>query len=241
MKGNLDMDRKRKALAVIPARGGSKGLPRKNVIELCGKPLIAYTISAAIESGIFDKIIVSTDDSEIAEVSKRYGAEVPFMRPAELSGDLTTSDEVTAHALHFLSAHGIEFDDVCKLQPTSPLRTAKHLRESYEEFKGKNVDYMVSVCKCEHTPLWSLTLDRNGCLEGFIQGEQEGGRQGLPEYYRLNGVIYWAKTEKYLKTVDFCGDKFLAYIMDQNSSVDIDSKDDLALAEFYLRYWRKGE
>lgn len=229
------MKQQKKAMAVIPARGGSKGLPRKNIRDLCGKPLVAYSILAALEAGIFDKVVVSTDDPEIAEISRQYGAEVPFLRPADISGDLVTSDEVIAHAIRYFMDQDIEFSDVCKLQPTSPLRTATHLWESYSGFKEKNADYMVSVCKCEHTPLWSLTLDQNGYMDGFILGAREGGRQCLPEYYRLNGAIYWAKVEKFLKTVNFCGDRFLAYVMDPECSVDIDSKNDFDLAEFYLK------
>lgn len=228
--------KKEKLLAVIPARGGSKGVPRKNIRELNGKPLIAYTILAALNSNIFDKVMVSTDDIEIAEISAKYGAEVPFLRPANIAGDFVSTDAVVIHALHYYLKQEIEFDSVCKLQPTSPLRTAKHLQESYTQYRNSKTDYMVSVCKCEHTPLWSLTLDEKGYLDNFIQGEQkEGIRQVLPDYYRLNGSIYWAKVEKYLQTGDFCGGKFLAYIMDQESSIDIDSEKDFKLAEIYLK------
>lgn len=229
------MEKERKALAVIPARGGSKGLPRKNIRNLCGKPLIAYTIEAALASKVFDTVMVSTDDAEIAEVSKKYGAEVPFLRPESLSGDKVSSDFVAVHALKYYLDNGICFDDICKLQPTSPLRTAEQIKESYFKFLRDGTDYMVSICKCEHSPLWSLTLDQNGRLDRFIQGEQKDGlRQALPDYYRLNGAIYWACAKKYLQSGDFCGDKFLGYIMDRKSSIDIDSEDDLKLAEFYI-------
>lgn len=235
------MTQRKKVLGVIPARGGSKGLPRKNIKDLCGKPLVAYTISAALESDLFDEVVVSTDDPEIAEVSRRYGAEVPFLRPADISGDMASSDAVVDHALHYYLEQNIEFDDVCKLQPTSPLRTAKHLKESYFEFKEKKADYMVSVCKCEHTPLWSLTLDRDGYIDHFIQSRPKGARQELLEYYHLNGAIYWANVEKFLRDHTFLGDKFLAYIMDRDCSIDIDVKDDFILAEFYLSHNKKED
>lgn len=118
-------------LAVITARGGSKGVPGKNIKQLAGQPLIAYTIRAAIDSGIFQKVIVSTDSREIADVALNYGAEVPFLRPADISGDMVSSDDVILHALSFYQQQGINFDEVCKLQPTSPFRNSGHLKDAY--------------------------------------------------------------------------------------------------------------
>lgn len=224
------------ALGVIPARGGSKGLPRKNILKLDGRPLIAFTIEAARQSEVFEKIVVSTDDQEIADVSLAYGAEVPFMRPANLSGDTVSSDEVVLHAIEFYKEKGLDFDNVCKLQPTSPLRTVTHIRESYAMFLKAKANYVVSICKCEHTPLWSLTLDKNGYLDQFIKGTlSDAYRQALPDYYRINGALYWAKVKEFLQCPDFFSEGFLAYIMDAKSSIDIDSEWDFQLAELIIK------
>jgi CMP-N-acetylneuraminic acid synthetase len=210
----------------------SKGLPRKNILKLNGKPLIAHTIEAAKRAEVFEKVVVSTDDSEIAEVSLVYGAEVPFMRPTNLSGDTIPSDDVILHAIEFFEEKGMDFDCVCKLQPTSPLRTAAHIKESYMQFLKENANYMVSVCLCEHTPLWSLTLDEKGHLDQFIKGAQSKVyRQAFLDYYRLNGALYYAKVKEFLQCPNFCSDGFLAYIMDTKYSIDIDSEWDFKLAE----------
>lgn len=224
-------------LAVIPARGGSKGVPNKNIKELAGKPLIAYTIEAAIQSGIFEKILVSTDSEHIAEVAEEYGAEVPFLRPAEISGDLVSSDAVVLHALHYLEDHKMYFEEVCKLQPTSPFRSAEDLQRAYRLFHEGERDYLVSVCLCEHSPLWSGTLDENNSMDSFLREEViRSCRQELPAFYRLNGAIYMAKTEKYSKNGSFFGKNGMAFIMSQKSSVDIDSQLDFAYAEFLMKY-----
>lgn len=223
-------------LAVIPARGGSKGVPGKNIKELVGKPLIAYTIEAAIESNIFKKIIVSTDSSQIAKIAINYGAEVPFLRPDEISGDLTSSDDVILHALSYYQQQGIGYDEVCKLQPTSPLRTSRHLQEAYQLFCQKRADFLVSVCECEHSPLWSGIIGDDLSLDNFISEEAKRAcRQDLPTYYRLNGAIYMAKTRQFYENRSFLGKNSVAYIMSQEDSVDIDSELDFSVAELIKR------
>ena len=136
-------------IAVIPARGGSKGVPKKNIRQLLEKPLLAYTIEAARDAGVFQKVIVSTDSDEIARIAREYGAEVPFIRPDDLSGDQASSDDAILHALEYFRKEGMEFGEVCKLQPTSPLRNAGHIAEAYRFFKENNYDFVVSVCECE--------------------------------------------------------------------------------------------
>lgn len=223
-------------LAVIPARGGSKGVPGKNIKNLMGKPLIAYTIEAAIESGIFKKVIVSTDSKEIAEIAALYGAETPFMRPADLSGDGVSSDDVILHALSYYEDYEIEYDAVCKLQPTSPMRDAGHLRESYQLFCEEEVDFLVSVCECEHSPLWAGTIGEDLRLDHFIPEEvKRACRQELPVYYRLNGAIYIGKKAAFCQNKSFLGKKSMAYIMSQEDSVDIDSYLDFQLAEIMMK------
>lgn len=226
----------KKMLAVIPARGGSKGVPGKNIRKLLGKPLIAYTIDAALQSEIFVDVIVSTDSEEIAQVAKENGAKVPFIRPKEISGDEVSSDDVILHALSFYESKGIEFEEVCKLQPTSPLRSAEHIREAYKLFLEKNAYYLVSICECEHSPLWSGTIGKDLRLDSFLSERvKRSCRQELEKYYRLNGAIYMAKTKKFVENKNFFGRNSIGYIMRQIDSVDIDNILDFDLAELIIK------
>lgn len=223
-------------IAVIPARGGSKGVPGKNIKILAGKPLISYTIIAALESGVFEKIIVSTDSQEIADIAAQYGAEIPFMRPKDIAGDLTSSDDVILHALTYYKEKGIEFDEVCKLQPTSPFRNGNHIKEAYQLFCSKKADFLVSVCECEHSPLWAGIIEEDLRLDNFISEDvKRACRQELPTYYRLNGAIYMGKTEQFISAKNFLGKKSIAYVMSQQNSVDIDSELDFMFAEIIMR------
>lgn len=222
-------------LAVIPARGNSKGVPYKNIKNLAGKPLIAYTIEAAIESNIFEKVIVSTDNHEIANISSYYGAEVPFLRPSELSGDLISSDDAIIHALSYYQNQGIQYEEVCKLQPTSPLRNSQHLKEAYSLFHKKEANFLVSVCECEHSPLWSGKIEEDLRLDNFISDKlKRSCRQYLPKYYRLNGAIFMGRVEFFLENKSFLGENSIAYIMQQKDSVDIDSELDFIIARTLL-------
>lgn len=222
-------------LAVIPARGGSKGVPGKNIRLLAGKPLIVYTIEAALASDIFEKVIVSTDSEEIADIAERNGAEIPFIRPSSLSGDMVSSDDVIIHALDFYKHQGDGFDSVCKLQPTSPLRNSEHLKEAFHLFCEKNADFLVSVCKCEHSPMWSGILDADLSLDNFIdENVKRSCRQELPDFYRLNGAIYMGKTNAFYANRNFLGRNGIAYIMNQDVSVDIDSELDFKMAEYIM-------
>lgn len=219
-------------LAVIPARGGSKGVPGKNIRELAGKPLVVYTIEAAINSGVFEKVIVSTDSMEIADIARKSGAEVPFIRPEEISGDFASSDEVIKHAVDFLEDKGDIFTEVCKLQPTSPLRNATHIKEAYKLFQEKEADFIVSVCECEHSPLWSGKLRDDLSMDDFIKDEIKlACRQKLTTFYRLNGAIYMAKMDAFKREHSFFGANGYAYLMRQKDSIDIDSELDFKIAE----------
>jgi len=226
----------KKKLAVIPARGGSKGLPGKNIKILSGKPLIAYTIETAINSNVFDKIIVSTDDPNIAEISKRFGVEVPFLRPEYLATDTATSMDVIIHAVNWLEDNNEKFEYVMKLQPTSPLRTAEDIINSFELLEKKNADSIISVSKCEDHPLWTNTLDDTLSMEDFVNEEiKDKNRQELEDYYKLNGVIFLSKTKKLLSTKDWYGDNSYAYIMESVRSIDIDNIIDFKLAEILIK------
>ncbi len=222
-------------IAVIPARGGSKGVPMKNLRKINGIPLVGYAVKSALDSDCFDRVLVSTDNKEIADVANAYGAETPFLRPRDLSGDLASSDAVVAHALKFFQEEGVVFDEVCKLQPTSPLRTGRHIKEAFDLYYEKQADFVVSFCECEHSPLWSGRLGENASIDCFMSSIDKGAcRQTLPKFFRLNGAIYLGKVDKFLDNGSFLGPNGYAYIMSQDDSVDIDSELDFELAELLL-------
>ncbi len=222
-------------LAIIPARGGSKRLPRKNVIDLAGKPLIAWTIEAALGCSFIDEVIVTTDDVEIAEVSKRYGASVPFMRPAIFASDTATSFDTIKHAIDFYRDNfSKKFDLIVLLQPTSPLRSAHNIYEAIELLEEKSADAVVSVCETDHSPLWMNTLPNDLSMNNFLRDDVKNIRsQDLPRNYRLNGAIYICQADRLVVEKSFIiFNNIFAYIMNKDTSVDIDDSFDLKVANF---------
>lgn len=224
-----------KSIAIIPARSGSKGLIDKNIRLMNGKPLIWYSINAAIESNCFDEVMVSTDSERYAKIAKECGASVPFLRSTNNSSDKADSWDVVREVLSKYKELGKEFDTVMLLQPTSPLRMAKDILESFFILKEKNARSVVSVCETEHSPLWCNTLPDNECLDGFLRPEiiESVGRQSLPTYYRINGAIYLTKVSNDIGT-DLYSDTGYAYIMPREKSIDIDTELDFKMAEFML-------
>lgn len=221
-------------IIIIPARGGSQRLPNKNLKLLNNKPLISWTIEAAVSSNIADTIIVNTDSNEIAKIALNSGAEVPFLRPVELATNTASTIDVIIHTLDFYKNQNIYFDNVIILQPTSPLRNSTDIINAYK-LLNNNVDAVVSVCETEHSPLWSNTLPENLIMSNFIKPEVKNLRsQDLPTYYRLNGAIYIAKYQYLIKHNNFIGNNTKAYIMPQNRSIDIDKEYDFMLAEFIM-------
>jgi CMP-N-acetylneuraminic acid synthetase len=207
-------------LAIIPARGGSKRLPRKNLLDLNGKPLIAYSIEAGLKCEYIDKVIVSSDDDEILNISKKFGADT-IIRPDKLASDTATSFDAIKHTIENVD----KYDYAVLLQSTSPLRTSSHIKEAIELLEKKNADAVVSVCEMEHSPLWSNTLDATLSMQGFLRDEVLNKRsQDLEKYYKLNGAIYICKVEKLLEQKSFfLKENIFAYIMDRDISVDIDN------------------
>lgn len=232
------MYRGKNILGLIPARGGSKGLPRKNIKPLLGKPLIAWTIEQALTSKYIDMVVVSTDDKEIAEISKKYGAAVPFIRPKELAEDNAKGIDVVLHAIDWLKENDKrkQYDLVMLLQPTSPLRTTEGIDKAIEFLFLKEAKAIVSVCEVDHHPLWANTLPEDGCMKDFIRREVTNkNRQELPVFYRLNGTIYLAYCDYIKQCKSFMGKETFAYIMPTERSIDIDSKTDLKLAEIIMK------
>lgn len=224
-------------IAIIPARGGSKRLPGKNLLEIAGKPLISWTIEAAVESGIFERVIVSTDSEEIARVAIESGAELPFIRPQELSGDHSSTVDVLNHTLKVLEGESKRaYTHLACLQPTSPLRKAGDIKEAIELLEEKGADAIISVCKNEHSPLWSNTLPANKNMEGFLSDRiQKTPSQELPEYFRLNGALYICDIHRFIEEQSlFLSSNIYAYVMSRKSSIDIDDEVDFDLAEIYL-------
>ena len=220
-------------LAIIPARGGSKRLPRKNLLDLCGKPLIAWSIEAALKSKYISKVIVSSDDEEILNIAKEYKADF-IKRPDELASDTATTFDALKHTLENVG----KYDYVVLLQPTSPLRSEKHIDEAIELLEEKSADAIISVCEMEHSPLWSNILDENLDMSNFLRDEVLNKRsQDLPKYYRLNGAIYICKTEELLENKGFfIKENIYAYKMDKKHSVDIDEEIDFVIAEKLMQH-----
>lgn len=230
-------------LCVIPVRGGSKGIPLKNVRNLGGKPLMAWTVEQAVNAKIGLDVVVSTDDEEMADVARRYGADVPFMRPAELAEDTTATEPVVAHAINFRTAQGRKPDAVVLLQVTSPLRHPDTLDRAVNQFLETGVDSLVGVVP---TPpfLWRLGNEAAGTpVSAEYDYENRPRRQELtPEQipYRENGSLYVSKPELYLGHNNRLGGKIGLFILDELEGVDIDTELDFALAEQQIASLGKG-
>lgn len=226
--------------AFIPARSGSKGLINKNIKEINGKPLLAYSILAARESGKFDVIHVSTDSEEYAEIAKKWGADVPFLRPSKLAGDTSTTRDATLYSVNEYKKMGYCFDTITTLQPTSPLRTSEDIMGAFGLFESKKANAVISVCEAEHPPMWSNVLTEDGNMIHFLETDNEDRRQDLPQYYRLNGAIYLSKLDYYIKESSLYNDKCYAYIMPKERSVDIDDAFDFFMAESIMKGMTEG-
>jgi N-acylneuraminate cytidylyltransferase/CMP-N,N'-diacetyllegionaminic acid synthase len=226
----------RSIVALIPARGGSEGLPGKNTKLLCGKPLIGWTIEHAIKSKYLDDILVSTDCEKIADISKKYGANVPFLRPKELATDDAKAIDVIIHAIDYLKGQGRLYDLVMYLQPTSPLREPEDIDCAIESLFSSNAQVVVGVCETEYPSYAMNTLPPDRCMKHFLKPELiNKNRQDIPIDYRINGAIYLAYSN-YLKLQrTMFGEETYAYIMPRERSVDIDTELDFKFAEFILK------
>lgn len=218
-----------KKIAIIPARSGSKGLKDKNIIDLCGKPLIAYTIEAAIQSGVFNRVIVSTDSEHYAEISRNYGAEV-MMRGETLSNDKATTYMVLEDILKNRLSERIDY--FVLLQPTSPLRNASHIKEAVTKFENRfdDFDFLVSMKESEHAKVLVNPIDEDESLKYFDTDFSNYRRQGYKDY-SPNGAIFMAKPETYLNHKHFFGAKSLAYFMSVEDSIDVDCYFDIVIAK----------
>jgi len=224
-----------KNIAIITARSGSKGLPDKNIRLLAGKPLLAYSIEAAKESGMFDEVMVSTDSEHYADIAKQYGAHVPFLRSPQMSGDKASSWDTVCEVLNNYLQKGRQFDTICLLQPTSPMRVAEDICNGYAEMEQKSADAITAVCEMDHSPLWSMTLPESLSLAEYKANQSDTPRQLLPQYYRINGALYIRRITYKNNEVRLHDEKEYAYIMPRKRSVDIDTIEDFEYAEWLLK------
>ncbi len=226
-----------KCLAVITARGGSKRVPRKNIKEFCGEPIIAYSIRAALGSGVFDEVMVSTDDEEIAEIARGLGAQVPFQRSPENSGDMAMTHEVVLEVLRRYEELGKKFDIVCCIYPTAPFLTASRLRESMEKLRQEKVDGVVPVVRFSFPPQRCFVIK-----EGLVSYQWPENRlkrsQDLEPYYHDCGQFYLLRVEPFIREQSMVLANTAPIILDEKEVQDIDTPEDWEMAQMKFRLLR---
>jgi pseudaminic acid cytidylyltransferase len=218
-------------IAIIPARGGSKRIPRKNIKEFHGKPIIAYSIEAAKEAGCFDRIIVSTDDNEIAEVAKKYGAEVPFIRPEEISNDYATTSDVIVHALSWLSANGQKIAYACCIYATAPFISSKAISTGLDELIKGNFNYAFSVSTYPFPIQRALKISKEGSISMFMPEHMNTRSQDLEEAFHDAGQFYWGESAAFLAKTPIFSSASFAMILPRETVQDIDTLEDWSNAE----------
>lgn len=222
-------------LAIIPARSGSKGLPDKNIKEMNNKPLIAYTIEACIRAQVFDEILVSTDSIQYADIARKYGASIPFIRPQYLSSDTAATYDVILHVIHQLETLGRTYDYFMLLQPTSPLRDEKDILQSIEILFNNSANSVVSICEVEHPVQLMVKLNDKGRLDFCFNDKKQMRRQDSLQQFRINGAIYLCSINYFLKHKSFYGERSYPYMMNKIASIDIDDMDQFEIAEALLK------
>jgi CMP-N,N'-diacetyllegionaminic acid synthase len=234
------MDKASNIMAVIPARGGSKGIPGKNIVLLAGKPLVCYTIKAALKSRYLKHVIVSTDDADIAKIAKDCGAEVPFLRPSNLSQDDSSSVSVVKHAVSIVEeSEGCLLDFIVLLQPTSPLRDESCIDLAIEKILKTGADSVISVCKVKHHPFWNFIAHEDRLHSLLPNNDKSSRRQELPQTYAPNGAVYVVKRDALFNENTMFGKDLRGIIMPSEESIDIDDYYDWFLAEMTSKYWKE--
>ena len=224
----------KKILGLIPARGGSKGIPSKNIIEIYGKPLIQYSIECAKGSKYLDRTIISTDDTKIKDVAVKCGGDVPFMRPPELALDTSKTIDAVVHAINWLKEHGEEYDYLVLLQNTVPLRKSWHIDEAIEKLFASDEKSLVSVTEVDENPVLMRTINADGTVHNLLNVNSTMRRQDFPKFYRVDGAIYIQQLDKDFGLNTSLNDGRLSYIIEERYSVDIDTYLDIRKIEYYL-------
>lgn len=229
------MYKNKRIIAIIPARGGSKGIKNKNIVKVNGLPLIGYTINAAKNSKYIDKIIVSTDSLKIKKEVEKLGINVPFLRPKKISTDSSKSIDVIIHIIEKMRMAEEMFDYIIFLQPTSPLRNTSHIDQAVEMLLNSNYNSLVSVTKTQENPVLFRTKDNKNILKPLINSRSDIRRQDFTEYYKVNGAIYINKWNQINKSTSL-NDNEIGYLMDTYHSLDIDTYDDLEKLKKQILY-----
>lgn len=218
-------------IAIIPARGGSKRIPRKNIKPFHGKPMIAYSIETAVSSGCFDRVLVSTDDEEIADVARQYGAEVPFMRPSEIADDFATTMDVMKHAVDWCSEQGWLVENVCCIYATAPFLQTKSLLDGLDILEASPIDYVFSATTFPFPIQRSLNVNKDGMVEMFYPEHMNTRSQDLPEAIHDAGQFYWGKADSYANQKAFFTSRSKAVLLPRKRVQDIDTPEDWEFAE----------
>ena len=220
------------SICIIPARGGSKRIPRKNIRDFCGKPIIAYSIETALQSGLFDQVVVSTDDVEIADISRQYGAETPFMRPAALADDFTGTGVVFGHGVRMLRDAGAQIDYACCIYPTAPLLQCKYLRKGFEFVRSGRADRAISVTLYASPIFRSMMLNEDGYVRMLWPEYKMTRSQDLPEVFHDAGQFYWARADVLLGKLNSEKLRIIPVMLPRWLVVDIDTPEDWRMAEY---------
>lgn len=235
------MYKNKKVIVIIPARGGSKGIPNKNIQTVLFKPLIAYTIEEALKSSLIDKVIVSTDSLDIKSISEEYGADVPFLRPDNISTDYSKTIDSIIYTLDEIRKQGHTYDYVMTLQPTQPLRECNHINESLRLIIDNNWDSLVSISKIKVNPILIREFGEDKALKKILNTKSNIRRQEFKNYYKVNGSIYINKINSKFNVNTSLNDNQHGYLMDEEYDLDIDTFDDLERLNSILKSKNKNQ
>jgi len=229
-------------LAIIPARGGSKRIPHKNIRQFAGKPIIAYSIQAALECELFDKVIVSTDDEQIANIARQYGAETPFLRPTNLADDYTGTNAVVKHAISWFIERGEKVQYACCIYATAPFLQTRYLQEGFEKLNSSKKAFVFSVTTFPFPIQRAIKIQTDGSVEAFFPENTEKRSQDLDEAYHDAGQFYWGRAKSFLQNIEMFSESSLPVILPRHLVQDIDTLEDWTRAELmYQAYLKENE
>lgn len=226
---------------IIPARGGSKRIPRKNIRAFCGRPIIVYSIEAAQTTGLFDRIMVSTEDEEVAELACKLGVEIPFLRPAALADDYVSANAVVKHAIQWYQARGVPVTEVCCLYATAPFVNAQHLREGWERLRNSGKSFVFSVTPYPFPIQRAIRLNAQGEVAALYPEYRNTRSQDLETTYHDAGQFYWGTAQAFLDDLPLFSQHALGLVLPPYLVQDIDTEDDWRRAELMFRAWQQGE